>query len=308
MRVLVTGHHGYIGSVTRTDAAGCRPTSSGWTRSSTAAATSARRKSSAPHLARDVRDVVTPSELEGFDAVVHLAALSNDPRGPQLDWTYSVNRDGTIALARAAKSAGVERFVFASSCSMYGAVDGDTPVDEDAALRPLTPYANRRYARGGGFARACGRRLLARLDAECDRVRRLTASAARHRAQQSRRVGAHDGCDQAVERRLILAPPRSHPRHRSRHLALLDAPAGAWRERRSISAAPSRTTGSATWRRRSSGGCPTARSRSQKTPHPTHAATASTSPSSRHRSPTAASSGRRSEASSSSLTLIPGRS
>jgi nucleoside-diphosphate-sugar epimerase len=160
MRVLVTGHHGYIGSVLAPmlddaghdvvglDAFYYRDCDFGET------------DEFEPALARDIRDV-GPSDVEGFDAVVHLAALSNDPLGDlNPDWTYSVNRDGTIALARAAKEAGVERFVFASSCSMYGAAEGDALVGEEAPLRPLTPYAESkvraeealRELAGDGFA------------------------------------------------------------------------------------------------------------------------------------------------------------
>ena len=73
---------------------------------------------------------------------MHLAALSNDPIGDlNPDWTYDINLDGSVELARRAKEAGVGRFVFASSCSMYGAAPGDALVDEDAPLRPLTAYA-----------------------------------------------------------------------------------------------------------------------------------------------------------------------
>jgi nucleoside-diphosphate-sugar epimerase len=94
-----------------------------------------------PRLALDVRDV-RPEHLAGFDAVVHLAALSNDPLGdlaPAL--THDINFHGTVTLARAARSADVGRFVFASSCSMYGAAEGDALLAEEAPLRPLTPYA-----------------------------------------------------------------------------------------------------------------------------------------------------------------------
>jgi nucleoside-diphosphate-sugar epimerase len=87
----------------------------------------------------DMRDV-TASQLAGYDAVLCLAALSNDPLGdlnPQV--TYSVNLDGTLHLAQAAKEAGIERFLFASSCSLYGAA-GSSAVTEDADLYPVTPY------------------------------------------------------------------------------------------------------------------------------------------------------------------------
>jgi nucleoside-diphosphate-sugar epimerase len=90
-------------------------------------------------LEKDVR-AVQAADLEGFDAVVHLAALSNDPLGdlnPQL--TYDVNHLASVRLAALAKEAGVGRFVFASSCSNYGAA-GDAPVNEDSELHPVTPY------------------------------------------------------------------------------------------------------------------------------------------------------------------------
>lgn len=92
-----------------------------------------------PRDPTDMRDV-EPRHLAGFDAVVCLAALSNDPLG-QLNpaATYSINLDGTRRLAEAAKASGVARFVFASSCSLYGAA-GSTAVAEDAELFPVTPY------------------------------------------------------------------------------------------------------------------------------------------------------------------------
>jgi nucleoside-diphosphate-sugar epimerase len=89
--------------------------------------------------ARDIRDAEA-NQLAGYDAVICLAALSNDPVGhlnPAA--TYSINQEGTLRLARAAKQAGVERFLFASSCSLYGAA-GSQAVAEDAKLLPVTPY------------------------------------------------------------------------------------------------------------------------------------------------------------------------
>jgi nucleoside-diphosphate-sugar epimerase len=90
-------------------------------------------------IVKDVR-AVEARDLDGFDAVVHLAALSNDPLGdldPEL--TYDINHRASVRLARVAKEAGVRRFVFASSCSNYGAA-GDDPVDETSALNPVTAY------------------------------------------------------------------------------------------------------------------------------------------------------------------------
>jgi len=87
----------------------------------------------------DIRDIV-PGDLEGFDAVVHLAAISNDPIGHlNPDVTYAVNARAAVHVARMAKEAGVGRFLFSSSCSLYGA-GGDAPVAEDGAFNPVTPY------------------------------------------------------------------------------------------------------------------------------------------------------------------------
>jgi nucleoside-diphosphate-sugar epimerase len=87
----------------------------------------------------DLREV-TPAHLKGFDAVIHLAALSNDPLGdlnPNI--TYDINLHASVRLARAAKEAGVKRFLFSSSCSLYGA-GSDGYLDENAAFNPVTAY------------------------------------------------------------------------------------------------------------------------------------------------------------------------
>lgn len=90
-------------------------------------------------IKKDIRDVQV-DHMRGFDAVIHLAALSNDPLGdlnPEL--TYDINHRASVHLATTAKSAGVKRFLFSSSCSNYGAA-GDTPVNENSAFNPVTPY------------------------------------------------------------------------------------------------------------------------------------------------------------------------
>jgi nucleoside-diphosphate-sugar epimerase len=92
-------------------------------------------------ILRDIRDV-SAADVRGVDAVIHLAGLSNDPMGelnPGL--TYDINLEGTLALARLAKAAGVGRFVFASSCSIYGAAGGAGQLDETAPLEPVSAYA-----------------------------------------------------------------------------------------------------------------------------------------------------------------------
>lgn len=92
-----------------------------------------------PAIAIDVRDV-EPEAFEGCDAVVHLAGISNDPLGDlQPATTYEVNHLAAVHVARTAKAAGVPRFVFSSSCSLYGA-QGDAPIDESAPFNPVTPY------------------------------------------------------------------------------------------------------------------------------------------------------------------------
>lgn len=94
---------------------------------------------SVPSVEKDIRDV-QPRDMDGFDAVVHLAGLSNDPLGDlNPDLTYDINHAASVRLARAAKTAGVGRFLFASSCSNYGAA-GDDLVTEESLLNPVTPY------------------------------------------------------------------------------------------------------------------------------------------------------------------------
>jgi nucleoside-diphosphate-sugar epimerase len=93
-----------------------------------------------PDLPIDLRDV-QPRHLEGFEAVIHLAALSNDPLGDlNPDITYDINHAASVRLAALARQAGVARFLYSSSCSSYGQA-GDALVDETAELRPLTAYA-----------------------------------------------------------------------------------------------------------------------------------------------------------------------
>ena len=141
MRVLVTGHLGYIGAVMTPmlidaghEVVGL---DTGWFRGCRFAA--APDPTPVPEIARDLRSVER-GDLEGFAAVVHLANLSNDPLGdidPGL--TREINGEATLRLARLARDAGVERFLFSSSCSCYGA-GGDDLRDEDSPLAPVTPY------------------------------------------------------------------------------------------------------------------------------------------------------------------------
>lgn len=141
MRVMVTGHLGYIGTVmvpmllkSGHEVVGLD--SDLYERCSFEAG---GRIVPVPHIRKDIRDVAR-EDLEGLDAIIHLCALSNDPLGdfrPQL--TYDINHGGSVRLATLAKEAGVKRFLFASSCSNYGQA-GEAMLDETGALNPVTAY------------------------------------------------------------------------------------------------------------------------------------------------------------------------
>jgi nucleoside-diphosphate-sugar epimerase len=139
MRVLVTGDRGYIGAVLvplfRTAGHEVVGLDAGWYDGCDFGGYAPDYES----RTGDIRDQ-QPRDLAGFDAVVHLAAVSNDPVGHlNPDATYSVNAHGAAHMARMAKEARVPRFLFSSSCSLYGAA-GDAPVDESSAFNPVTPY------------------------------------------------------------------------------------------------------------------------------------------------------------------------
>jgi nucleoside-diphosphate-sugar epimerase len=141
MKVLVTGHHGYVGAVLAPELRAAGHDVTGLDAFLYRGCDFGPGEEFHPALELDVREA-GPEALEGYDAIVHLAALSNDPLGDlNPSWTYDINLDGTVSLARAAKQAGVRRFVFASSCSMYGAAGTGAALGEEAPLRPLTPYA-----------------------------------------------------------------------------------------------------------------------------------------------------------------------
>lgn len=139
MKILVTGSRGYIGTVVAPMFARAGHDVVGIDTDLYRRSTFGAWRETVPTMVKDVR-ALEASDLRGIDAVVHLAALSNDPLGdldPQL--TYDVNHLASVRLARLAKEAGVGRFAFASSCSNYGAA-GDAPVDETSPLNPVTAY------------------------------------------------------------------------------------------------------------------------------------------------------------------------
>jgi len=142
MKVLITGSDGYIGSVLGPtllerglDVVGvdCGFYRDGWLFNDP--------RPRPLTLTKDIRRM-TPKDVEGYDAVVHLAELSNDPLGehdPNI--TYDINHRGSVVLAKACKAAGVGRFIYASSCSVYGAAADGTPRDETSETNALTAYA-----------------------------------------------------------------------------------------------------------------------------------------------------------------------
>lgn len=151
MRILVAGDRGYLGAVVVPflrraghqvvgldagwyDGCGFGPPAGGY-----------------EQRTGDIRDAEV-DDLRGFDAVVNLAAVSNDPVGHlNAEATYSVNAHGAVHLGRVAKAAGVQRYLFSSSCSLYGAA-GDEPVTEDAEFRPVTPYGQSKVMAEAGLA------------------------------------------------------------------------------------------------------------------------------------------------------------
>ncbi len=140
MRVLVTGHNGYVGTVLVPMLQRAGHDVVGLDTDLYQAATFGDETTTPiPAINKDVRDV-TRADIDGFDAILHLAGLSNDPLGdlnPEL--TYEINHRASVQLAEIAKEVGVERYVFSSSCSNYGAGVDDW-LNEESAFNPVTPY------------------------------------------------------------------------------------------------------------------------------------------------------------------------
>jgi nucleoside-diphosphate-sugar epimerase len=154
-RVLITGHNGYIGSVMAPHFAQAGHEVVGLDTGYFSPCTLLADRVEIPWVRKDIRDL-QHSDLKGFDAVVHLAALSNDPIGNLNNkWTEEINFRSSVRLAELAKAARVERFLFSSSCIMYGMSEAAV-VNEDSPLDPKTEYARSKVKSEQAIAKLAG--------------------------------------------------------------------------------------------------------------------------------------------------------
>jgi nucleoside-diphosphate-sugar epimerase len=140
MRILVTGHNGYIGTLLVPKLLERGYDIMGIDSNLFQACVFGSKPTPVPSIQKDIRDI-SADDLSGYNALIHLAALSNDPLGELIpEITFEINYVASVRLAEAAKEAGINRFIFSSSCSVYGA-SGDREIDENSELNPITIYA-----------------------------------------------------------------------------------------------------------------------------------------------------------------------
>jgi len=141
IKVLVTGNLGYIGSVLTKYLMERKIEVVGLDNGFFKDFSYVPRKKVGKQIIKDIRKI-QKDDINGMDAIIHLAAISNDPIGelnPKI--TYDVNHKASIKLAKIAKNIGIERFIFSSSCSVYGSYKGGDFLTEDSELGPITAYA-----------------------------------------------------------------------------------------------------------------------------------------------------------------------
>ncbi len=140
MRILVTGHNGYIGTLLTAMLHECGYDVTGVDSNLFQACVFGSDPPRIQSVVKDIRDIDV-DDLKGFDALIHLAALSNDPLGELIpEITFEINYVASVRLAETAKKAGIKRFIFSSSCSVYGASNA-MDLDENSELNPVTIYA-----------------------------------------------------------------------------------------------------------------------------------------------------------------------
>ena len=274
MRVLVTGHKGYIGSVLVPMLLERGHDVAGLDSDLFAECTFTGELARIPEHLGDVRDVPA-SVLAGFDAVIHLAGLSNDPLGDYDPVAHRRHQPrGRGADRQAGQAGGVPRFLFASSCSNYGA-SGDEFLDETARFNPVTPYGESKVNVELSVTPLADDDVQPDVPARVDRLRHVAADPVRPRGQQPRGLGLHHRRGLPEERRHPVAPDRARRGHLGRLHRRARGPArdGASRglqrrlDDRELPDPRDRRDGPA----RSS---PAARSPSPRTRRPTSAATA----------------------------------
>ena len=161
MKILITGNAGYVGPAVVRHLRATRPAATLVGYDAGYFLDCLTRRGPVPEVALDVQHLgdvraITPEHLQGVDAVVHLAAISNDPMGSAFEQvTLAVNRDASVRLARLAKEAGAKAFVFASSCSVYGQA-AEAERTEDSPVMPLTAYARSKVETEGAIAALAG--------------------------------------------------------------------------------------------------------------------------------------------------------